>query len=79
MKKVGAIHQHTELTKATRRACKADAVVQEAEAYPRSLDIAAHSDVHEAIRQGHGDVANDRTRPAQKVFNEIRRRYAIPR
>ncbi len=79
MKKVGKIHQETRLVKATRRACKADAVVEDAEAYQRSLDIAAYSDVHEAIRQGFDDVANGRTRPAREVFNEIRRRYAIPR
>jgi|HubBroStandDraft_1064217.scaffolds.fasta_scaffold384664_1 hypothetical protein len=79
MKKVGAIPQETKLVKAARRACEAGAVVEDAEAYQRSLDIAAHSDVHEAIRQGLDDVANGRTRPAQKVLNEIRRRYAIPR
>ena len=79
MKKAGAIHQETKLVKPTRRARNAEAVVEDAEAYPRSLGIPAHSDVHEAIRQGLVDVANGRTRPAQKVFSVIRRRYAIPR
>jgi len=58
---------------------KAQAIVQDAEAYQRLLDIAARADVYEAIRQGLDDVANGRTRPAREVFNEIRRRHAIPR
>jgi len=58
---------------------KAEAVVQDAESYQRLLDIVARADVHEAIRQGLEDVAQGRTRPAQEVFNEIRRRDGIPR
>jgi prevent-host-death family protein len=42
---------------------KAAAVVQDAEAYQRLLDIAAEANVHEAVRQGLDDVANGRTRP----------------
>jgi len=58
---------------------KAQAVVQDAEAYQRLLDIAARVDVLEAIRQGLEDVARGRTRPASEVFDELRRRYDIPR
>jgi prevent-host-death family protein len=58
---------------------KAEAVVQDAESYQRLLDIVARADVHEGIRQGLEDVAHGRTRPAQEVFNEIRRRHGIPR
>jgi prevent-host-death family protein len=58
---------------------KAEAVVQDAEAYQRLLDIAARADVHEAIRQGLDDITHGRTRPAREVFNEMRRRYGIPR
>jgi prevent-host-death family protein len=58
---------------------KAAAIVQEAAAYQRPLDIAARADVHEAIRQGLDDAASGRTRPARDVFNEIRRRHDIPR
>jgi prevent-host-death family protein len=58
---------------------KAAAVVQDAEAYQRLLDIAAAADDDEAVRQGLDDVANGRTRPAREVFDEIRRKYAIPR
>ena len=58
---------------------KAEAVVQDAEAYQRLLNIAARADVYEAIRQGLDDVAHGRTRPAREVFNEMRRRYGISR
>jgi prevent-host-death family protein len=58
---------------------KAAAVVQDAEAYQRLLDIAARADAEEGIRQGLDDVAHGRTRPASEVFDEIRRRHAIPR
>lgn len=58
---------------------RAQAVVQDAGAYQRLLDAAARSDVHEAIRQGLDDAAHGRTRPAREVFDDIRRRYDIPR
>jgi prevent-host-death family protein len=58
---------------------RAEAVVQDAEAYQRLLDIAARADVDEAIRQGIEDIARRRTRAARDVFNEMRRRYAVPR
>jgi prevent-host-death family protein len=58
---------------------KAQAVVQDAEAYQRLLDIAARADVFEAIRQGLEDVARGRTSPAREVFAEIRQKHGIPR
>ena len=58
---------------------KAQAVVQDAEAYQRLLDIAASADVHEAIRQGLEDVSHGRTRPAREVFKQIRREHGIRR
>ena len=58
---------------------KAEAVVQDAEAYQRLLDIAARADVYEAIRQGLDDIAQSRTRPAEEVFKEFRRRHGLPR
>jgi prevent-host-death family protein len=57
---------------------KAAAVVQDAEAYQRLLDIAARADVDEAIRQGLEDMARRRTRPARDVFAELRRRHGVP-
>ena len=58
---------------------KAAAVVQDAEAYQRLLDLAARADAGEGIRQGLDDVAHGRTRPAQEVFDGIRRKHGIPR
>lgn len=58
---------------------KAAAVVQDAEAYQRLLDIAASADAEEGIRQGLDDVAHGRTRPAREVFEGIRRKHGIPR
>jgi prevent-host-death family protein len=58
---------------------KAQAVVQDAEAYQRLLDIAASADVHEAIRQGLEDVSHGRTRPAREVFDKIRQEHGIRR
>jgi prevent-host-death family protein len=56
---------------------KAAAVVQDAEAYQRLLDIAARADSEEGIRQGLSDVAHGRTRPAKEVFDDIRRKHGI--
>jgi len=58
---------------------KAEAVVQDARAYQRLLDIAARADVYEALRQSEDDIAHGRTRPAREVFDEMRRRYGISR
>ena len=57
---------------------KAEAIVQDAEAYQRLLDIAARADVHEAIRQGLDDIAEGRARPAREFLEEFRRRHGIP-
>jgi prevent-host-death family protein len=56
---------------------KAAAIVQDAEAYQRLLDIAAQADAEEGIRQGLDDVAHGRTLPAKKVFDHIRRKHGI--
>ena len=58
---------------------KAAAIVQDAEAYQRLLDVAASANAEEGIRQGLEDVAHGRTRPAKEVFAEIRRKHDIPR
>jgi len=58
---------------------KAEVVVQTAESYQRLLDAAARADIYEAIRQGLDDLAHTRTRPARKVFNELRRRHGVSR
>lgn len=58
---------------------KAAAVVQDAEAYQRLLDLAADASAAEGIRQGLEDMAAGRTRPAREVFDEIRAEHDIPR
>ena len=58
---------------------KAEAVVQDAEAYQRLLDIAAQANAVEGIRQGTEDARKGHTRAARKVFDEVRTKYGIPR
>ena len=58
---------------------KAAAVVQDAEAYQRLLNLAAEADAAEGIRQGLEDVADGRERDAREVFAEMRAEYDIPR
>jgi prevent-host-death family protein len=58
---------------------KAAAIVQDAEAYQRLLDIAGLADAEEGIRPGLDDVAHGRTRPARNVFDEIRRKHDMQR
>lgn len=58
---------------------KAEAVVQDAEAYQRLLDIAAQADVLEGIRQGEDDVKKGRVRPAQEALEMFRNKHGIPR
>jgi len=58
---------------------KAAAVVQDAEAYQRLLDIAAHADAHEGIRQGLDDAKQRKVRPAREFFEDFEARHGIPR
>lgn len=58
---------------------KAAAIVQDAQAYQRLLDIAARADAEEGIRQGREDLREGKVRPAREVFNEFEARNGIPR
>ncbi len=58
---------------------KAAAVVQDAEAYQRLLDIAASADAKEGIRQAMEDARKGRIRPAKKFFEEFEAKYGLPR
>jgi prevent-host-death family protein len=58
---------------------KAAAIVQDAEAYQRLLDIAAQADADEGIRQGLEDVREGRARPAREFFAEFETRHGLPR
>jgi prevent-host-death family protein len=58
---------------------KAEAVVQDARAYQRLLDIAAQADAREGIRQGLEDVERGRVRPAREALETFRRQHGISR
>jgi prevent-host-death family protein len=58
---------------------KAAAILQDAEAYQRLLDIAAGADEEEAVRQGLEDVKKGRTRPAREFFAEFEAKHGIRR
>lgn len=58
---------------------KAEAVVQDAGAYQRLLDIAARVDAAEGIRQGLEDVKAGRVVPAREALQAFRRKHAIQR
>lgn len=58
---------------------KAAAVVQDAEAYQRLLDIAARADAREGIRQGLEDARKGRSRPAEEFFREFETLHGLSR
>lgn len=58
---------------------KAAAVVQDAAAYQRLLDIAAQADALEGIRQGRDDVRTGRTHDARTALNAFRRGRGLAR
>ena len=58
---------------------KAAAVIQDAEAYQRLLDIAAQADSREGIRQGLEDARKGRTRPVEEFFREFEALHGISR
>jgi prevent-host-death family protein len=58
---------------------KAAAIVQDAEAYQRLLDVAAGADAEEGIRQGLEDVKKGRTRPAREFFDDFEATHGLPR
>jgi prevent-host-death family protein len=58
---------------------KAAAIVQDAAAYQRLLDIAAAADPLEGIRQGLDDVRKGRTRDAREFFAEFEAKHGLRR
>ena len=58
---------------------KAAAIVQDAEAYQRLLDIAARADAEEGIRQGLNDVQEGKIRLARGFFREFEAKHGLPR
>ena len=55
------------------------ALVQDAEAYQRLLDVAASSDAREGIRQGMEDTRKGRVRPVKEFFEEFEAKHGLPR
>ena len=58
---------------------KAAAIVQDAGAYQRLLDIAARADAAEGIRQGLEDVKQGKVRSAIEFFADFEKEHGIPR
>ncbi len=58
---------------------KAAAVVQDAKAYQRLLDIAARADVEEGIRQGLENVKGGKAKPARQFFSEFEAGHGLSR
>ena len=56
---------------------KAAAIVQDAAAYQRLLDIAAQADAREGIRQGLGDSRRGLGRDAEEFFAEFETAHGI--
>ena len=56
---------------------KAAAVVQDAGAYQRLLDIAARADVHEGIRQGLNDARLGQGREIEEFFADFEAKHGI--
>ena len=58
---------------------RAAAIVQDAGAYQRLLDIAATASADEGIRQGLEDVKQGKVRPAREFFADFEAEHGIPR
>jgi len=58
---------------------KAAAIVQDAEAYQRLLDIAARADASEGIRQGLEDARQKNVRPAREFFDDFEAGHGLRR
>ena len=58
---------------------KAAAIVQDAAAYQRLLDIVASASALEGIQQGLDDVKQGKVRTAREFFAEFEAEHGIPR
>jgi prevent-host-death family protein len=56
---------------------KAAAIVQDAEAYQRLLDIAARADAHEGIRQGLEEARQEKGRDIEEFFADFEAQHGI--
>ena len=58
---------------------KASAIVQDAAAYQRLLDVAAQADASEGIRQGLEHNREGKVRPAREFFGEFEAEHGLAR
>jgi prevent-host-death family protein len=58
---------------------KASAIVQDAGAYQRLLDIAAEADSDEGMRQGLDDATHGKIRPAREFFADFEAEHGLSR
>jgi prevent-host-death family protein len=58
---------------------KPEAVLQDAAAYQRLLDLAAAADANEGIRQGLEELHRGEGRPASEFFAQMREKYGLSR
>ncbi|MFZ0950678.1 MAG: type II toxin-antitoxin system Phd/YefM family antitoxin [Candidatus Sulfotelmatobacter sp.] len=56
---------------------KAAAIVQDAEAYQRLLDVAARADAREGIRQGLEEARKRKTQPAREFFDKFEAEHGL--
>jgi hypothetical protein len=56
---------------------KGAAMLQDAGAYQRLLDVAASADAREGIQQGVEDVRKGRNRPAKDFFEEFEAKHGL--
>ncbi len=58
---------------------KAEAVVQDAESYQKLLDALERAEAIEGLRLGLAQVKEGKTKPAKQVFEEMRKKYNLPK
>ncbi len=58
---------------------KAEVVVQDATRYQEMLDALERAETIEAIRIGLEQVKQGKTKPAKQVFEEMRKKYNLPK
>jgi len=58
---------------------KAEMVVQDAEAYQKTMDLIERMEANEGIRKGLEAVKRGESRPAKEVISEIKKNRALRR
>jgi prevent-host-death family protein len=58
---------------------KAELIVQDAQSYQKLLEMLDRAEAIEGIRRGLESMKRGHGRPAEDVFNALRKKYKIPR